>query len=680
MIDSGKPSVTKREMDKTTMMPILLLLVAVFLYALFWSYATIQRFDSGHSAIFDLGISMQRIWNVYSTPQTPRSVLFEVTNYGTVFLLVPFSLFKNYAGLLTFQSIALGVAAVPIYKISRYYLRDPWASLAISISYLLFFPLSGINWFDFHFQSLFIPFFLFGYYFYLRENYLTAIVFFALSGVTKFPYIAFPALFSLYLLVQFFYRRRSHDFIYGNKALWFAIFLFLISTVLFILGYYTFSLTGSLGTELKISQNHNIEYLLKAKILTVVLLLLPVLFLPIFSKKWFIFLLPFFFVMVYSNSWTFVYPSLFTLQYSSSIVPFIFLGTIDGLYTIQRRGNHGKAKRKKYIGRLKSFYSGEKLRPLTVIMLLAIILFGLFFQPYGPANSVSQTNYYLTESTKVNTTLEYYINSELAMVPKYSTLLVQDNIPQAYPRPLNMSPQSMYLVPGITNFCKDISVQNALMNRFPFIFNGKEYNTTIDFAIADITDYLNENSLYSGSPNMISFLNILLSSHMYGIKAEEGGVMLLQRGFGNTPQNFVPYEHTFYLDKNSGSALFSENDIVREVSKGVYNMSFKAPRYSGEYPGYYMTLLPGKYSFSVGFERTNLLGNATVMVDSVTSTGKYLLFNETFSEGLLKSGNLSFFLEISNVQSNVYLTGIYSTSQPNNLISFVKIGQMNFAE
>ena len=78
---------------------------------------------------------------------------------------------------------------------------------------------------------------------------------------------------------------------------------------------------------------------LNGKITTLVLIFAPVLFLPVFGKKWLLPIAPFVLILFTSNSPIYMYPYLFHLQYPSMFIPFTFIADIYGAKNLLNRNS-----------------------------------------------------------------------------------------------------------------------------------------------------------------------------------------------------------------------------------------------------------------------------------------------------------------------------------------------------
>lgn len=175
----------------------LVVYLAVFCYTLIFSYFTIAKFNSFSTYAWDLGIFDQSLWTTLhsgkflfntvemfiSQPGTPLYGSFFVIHFSPIlFLVLPFYwLNSSPQTLLVFQSFILGVAAVPLYLFAKNTLNNRVTAVVFSLAYLLYPPLQGVNWFDFHVQAFLPLFFFCTFYFLAKEEWLQYFVFIFLS-------------------------------------------------------------------------------------------------------------------------------------------------------------------------------------------------------------------------------------------------------------------------------------------------------------------------------------------------------------------------------------------------------------------------------------------------------------------------------------------------------------------
>ncbi|MBX5327181.1 MAG: DUF2079 domain-containing protein [Candidatus Bathyarchaeia archaeon] len=170
----------------------LLVYLAIIIYTIIFSYATILKHYAFRSFAWDLGIVSQSLWTtlndgrlLYYTPE----LFFNLSGsyFGLHFSPIMFLLLPIYAihpapeTLFVFQSFILGLGALPLYWFARDALHNKLIAVAFSLSYLLYAPLHGANWFDFHVQSFLPLFFFLAIYFFEHENWKRYLVFTVLA-------------------------------------------------------------------------------------------------------------------------------------------------------------------------------------------------------------------------------------------------------------------------------------------------------------------------------------------------------------------------------------------------------------------------------------------------------------------------------------------------------------------
>ncbi|MEM3827854.1 MAG: DUF2079 domain-containing protein [Conexivisphaerales archaeon] len=160
---------------------IIILGTAIIIYGTLFSHLTVRKHSLFQSYAFDLGIFNQAMYTTlynhklfYYTPElwlNPSGCYLAVHFSPILFLIIPFyAVYPSPEFLLIFQSYILAAASIPLYLIAKEILKNKNFALLIAIVYLLYPPLHGANWFDFHQQS-FIPILIFSmFYFYLKKN------------------------------------------------------------------------------------------------------------------------------------------------------------------------------------------------------------------------------------------------------------------------------------------------------------------------------------------------------------------------------------------------------------------------------------------------------------------------------------------------------------------------------
>ncbi|MEM0136833.1 MAG: DUF2079 domain-containing protein [Thermoplasmata archaeon] len=133
--------------------------------------------------------------------------------YPNLILWVIFPVFipQSFPLILAFQAAFITAGIFPIYGIAKHYLKLNSAAMLIAISYLLYPYLSGMYWFDFHYQALFLTIFLIVYYLFIKTRYKSAFILLILAGLTRYPYIFFIILLSFIIIIYNCYCSMHTD-------------------------------------------------------------------------------------------------------------------------------------------------------------------------------------------------------------------------------------------------------------------------------------------------------------------------------------------------------------------------------------------------------------------------------------------------------------------------------------
>jgi uncharacterized membrane protein len=152
-------------------LPLAIVLLSSLAYTAYSLYYSLQQHYRLNTAAYDLGIYDNLMYTAMKGHPFRSTVLLGPSggNYlaghaeFALLLFVPFYwLWQSAQMLLTLQAIALGFAAVPLYLFARTQLTRG-AAVLLSITFLLFAPLHGSSFYDFHWLpiSIFFQFLLF---------------------------------------------------------------------------------------------------------------------------------------------------------------------------------------------------------------------------------------------------------------------------------------------------------------------------------------------------------------------------------------------------------------------------------------------------------------------------------------------------------------------------------------
>ncbi|MDP2684221.1 MAG: DUF2079 domain-containing protein [bacterium] len=331
------------------------LIVSISIYLIVVGTVSVLRHYQFQTQAWDMGIFEQTMWNT-ANGRVMQNSLEEVSNHLGVhmspflFLLIPFYIFwQSPYFLIIIQTMAIAFGAIPLYFFAKEKLPNSGLTKAIIVSYLLHPSLLGVNLFDFHAVSFFIPLVLSAFYFFEKKRYFWTSFFMVLAASTKEDAAVVSIFIVFYWLLISLFKFENKKIIrrkinkQSKKVLSLLIFLilyFIISVKLVMpaLGgglvridrYAHFGST--IGEVLKnVFLNPALLFstvFTYAKIKYVFFLLLPVIFLSLRSFSFIFLVLP----GVAENILTNYNPQFSGLyQYDAVILPGLYISTIYGL-------------------------------------------------------------------------------------------------------------------------------------------------------------------------------------------------------------------------------------------------------------------------------------------------------------------------------------------------------------
>jgi len=520
-------------------------LLSVFLaYSAGWSYISLARLFTLNAFIFDLGVNMEFAWNAFHQLGL-IAFLHNFSYKGIVYLIGPLFLAGGYPTMLIFQSAFIGLAVFPLYGIARHFLKGDVPALLFAVSYLIYFPLAGMNWFDFHYQALFPTLFIFGYYFYATKRPYATILFMSLSAITHYPFTVFPMLFALGLLGGALLKGRREDLKIALPLLAFTGLIFALN--LWINGFAASTL-GTVGYAFGPAP-------LLPKVYSVVLMLLPLLFLPALSPKWMAFMVPFFVLVAITNSPYFYWP--FMDQYGSLFVAFLFLGGIEAAAMLGRKGGRRRA------------------LLIAVAVFVTVSAFAVVYEPYGPLNGSSSVDNYHIDNVLGSWSTYGELLKVASLVPSNYSVLSQIDIPEVFPSHTNVT----------------------VLDVPPYAFTN---SPAVGYGFAYIySPYFYEQ--FGFSPNQVSMFSAmdrLWNSGDYGIVAEASGLLLLKHDYDGAIKYYVPINQTF-----TPAALYATNAVISPNYVNATDVNGEAGGVL--WYGPYTTLYPGLYNVTFWLYTTN---------------------------------------------------------------------------
>jgi len=185
-----------------------LLTILILVYFATFAWLTVRRHESLHSSAFDLGNYVQPLWNTFHGQPLRLTTLPDVESSLGLHvepILLPIALlyflWSDPRLLLILQTLAVALAAMPLFALARLELKDDWAGVVLAALYLLYTPLEAANFFDFHPVTLAPAFLLSALYFLRRQRYGWMIVFLLAAMSTKEEVSLIAAMFGLYIIL-----------------------------------------------------------------------------------------------------------------------------------------------------------------------------------------------------------------------------------------------------------------------------------------------------------------------------------------------------------------------------------------------------------------------------------------------------------------------------------------------
>ena len=325
----------------------ILLLVSAIFFQLF-SSLSILRYLTLHTCSGELGWYDNKIWNISQTSSFLDALIIASTDYFQPILIIHGFLYKAWDSPIFLQLLQTGAVAsgvIPLYLIAKEKFPEKLWVIVIVVLYLLYPPVEYNATMEFHPDHVCIPLFLWAFYFVEKGRYWQAVVMAGLGGLAKEPLLLNAAFFGLYIFLA--------------KGKWktglssFVFYLIMFSLIIFVVQPSLTPYYKKLGS---VVHGSNFGYLIPSnsegvgdyiskvihgmltwksrKVLLCLMLLMPFLCIPLIKGLKFIPALPSIFISILS---LFPVHSAFDGQYTSAVIPSIFVGLIYALSWVRGR-------------------------------------------------------------------------------------------------------------------------------------------------------------------------------------------------------------------------------------------------------------------------------------------------------------------------------------------------------
>ena len=499
-------------MEKNTARDLTIIIPLFIVFSFASSLLSYMRYITFHSTVFDLGVSSDLIKNALTSPIVYNKLIY--------FLIYPiYSLFPSQIGLMVFQDVLVSAGVFPVYFIGRKLIKNHNYALLLSLIWLFYFPLAGVEWFDFHFIALFPTIFLTGYCLILYDKFKSSLVFILLAITTD--YLA-PVIIIFYLIILAIRHKKVPKYYY---AIIITLILIPFIGVNIIYPSYTFQL---LNISAILKNPSIITASLFRKILYFVLDTLPVLFISFFVPEALL-ILPYAGLVFAHNYFPYFQPIFY--QYPALIAPGIFIAAAVFI------GKHEKV----------NFHHINMKRFITVAFAVAIITWFLF-TPYGNLatdnnHDMNVANYlsmghYDTYSNIHYTVYDRELQSMINSIPEGSSVAIQNNMPQ-------------------------------LVQFYNYTLPVNGYNGTPQYIIADPYSswFYNLGISSNAITDTLSLVNHKLNSTDYGILMEESGMVLLEKNYKGNTTEFVQNKVTAF--NNANINFLAPGEYIINISHNI---------------------------------------------------------------------------------------------------------------
>ena len=538
---------------------LILVCLAIAIYIIYWSWISLYRLYTFQSGVFDLGVMAQEFWLVYHQPFFTINTLSGFLNKDVMYIFSPLIFFNSYPLILVTQTIFLGLPAIFVYLIAITVLKNKVIAVVLSLSYLTYPLLAGINWFDVHNQAFFIFFFLLAFYLFLKNRYLFSTIFFIIAGMTHYLYLILVILFAFPFLVEaiFMYRKRHKI----NKEMLWGLVIFFLAIIILFFSFYLNTIQNVSVSAVINTGGLNLTYEFRSKLLVALIAFAPLAFIPLFPNRYMLLLIPFFLLVFISQNSVYFFPTITRSQYPSLLVPGIFISSIFGIKNII--GIYEKRKKKKM-----KIRGSAPLKVMTALVVILTVCSAVVLEPYGPLNHDSSNAYGTTKPTSFYLPLYDEFNKIVSLIPKNATsVVIGDGEPTAIPRgqipdaPLLVTP---YTLAGNMSY---LSNSGKWVKISPQYILGNPYN--VMFTLASDAEY---------NLSMFSLLQKLYNSGEYGILAEASGIVLLEKNYSGPIRYFVPINYTMYstfltapgLSLLGDGPLYSKSSSLLKITSSDY--------------------------------------------------------------------------------------------------------------
>lgn len=631
-------------------------------FSVIFSILSTNRFEAMHATGYDLGLFSQAFYNtlhgkLFYTNLLGESYLTEHFSPIVFVYLVAYYVHSSPVTLLWIQGFVLGLAAVPLFLLSRLWLKIAvrkraesenlsYLPFVLAISYLFSPMVSAPISFDFHIMTALPLFFFLAFYFFLKGNRILHAVFLVLiiSLHSSFVIIVIFLLITEFLIFRNprYYRREERIPIMSRPALKYLALFLLISAAL-LAYYYSMSyikpvfsglppdpsgpslrqagaLTDSpIGLLISLFTRPDVVFTyfsanLSAKVTFLFIGFAPTAFLSLFFPEFLVTVVPY---LLYGMFSTFLPYYTVGYQYSMMLIPMVYVAVAGGISRIVLM-------RPKSNRRLKSTIR-KRAPVITAVLIATGIMVGLNYTPFSPPstfhNPGSVSNLWLehqSESSRLVKKISQTISPSSYLVTQNDLFPFFSNDTNSYAAPWS---------PGLT----DMSI-----NEFQYL-----------------VAYYGSDWVYTSSPSAYSLVNEALASGQYGIYASGYGVLALEKNYTSRPLVFVSIQfslHSQSLLPVIGNSSYDSNGYV--TSSNITNHSKFLTTNNN-------LIFPGVYSVEIQYSSNGSTASGSFNLNISSRYSGTTLLNATVAESQYANAtvNVTFGFSSKLVYNDIIFTG-----------------------
>ncbi len=613
----------------------LLPFLALSLSLLYWIPVVWLKYFSLHDYVFDSGVFYGSLHSIFF--QHTETLLFQYAAGSPIrILLSPLSAFNSLLLLLYLQLFLVMGSSITVFLIARRIFPGRIAPVLLSLAYLLYFPVNGSIFFDVHAQTFFLPFMLLAYYLEISGRYRSSLIFFVLAGITRFPIMGIVLLYSIADFIYSFRTMSNADSrSLRNRRIRFDMVLFAVSFIITIFQYYASSYVlgvSSLGNIHYVTGSTLLGGSIGTDLITVLIFAAPLLLLPLYYSEFSVILWALFGFAFYTNYNGYLYPSIFTDQYSALFVPLIFISLFAGMAA--RMGNDSADNTDKQ-GILRIRRPSPQLATALKIF-VAVAIFAVLFQPYSPISSHTSGSMDVSHYTAMGILNEGEMQSVINLVPSDSTGIIFGN---------NM-PELMIHSPNVNG-----SLVADTVNGYPLSWTSQYFqlNSSIQYITGTAVDL--STSPEPDALNQYEVTRNAMSSGQYGVMAEYHGAFLLGRGYLGKPQLFRPIS---YSSVTYGRMVVLNSSYSTNGALILHNASD-----ASIIPAESLTLYPGTYVAYINLTEVNItgMGKIDLRLSAYDMPGNMVLYSSGLVNG---NDSVKVVFTLDNFYSNtdIFITNL----------------------